>query len=299
MPDIEHLGKGALVDSPDSRDFKAESVMGTPIIDWNADFFLPEPPNNDQNGSSSCVAQAWSYYHWQLRNKDFSRRDLYARIFLPGGGAYIREGGLQIVKLGQATRDEVPDPAIETETDMCKGTGTPNQQSSDQELNSFVIADISIDNVAWAIEQYKGLVFGVQGSNAGWVDMANPRPAASNEVIWGHALYLFGRHMHNGLKCVIAKSSWGNSGNTTTHHIKENYFVSGAIFNPWTLIPKDAQSMTNSLIVQNSTEYGIYDPATSEDGLITLMRNRGMLIPLTPEGKLDWAQIKPAKQLRD
>lgn len=60
------------------------------------------------------------------------------------------------------------------------------------------------------------------------------------------------------------------------------------------LTPK---SMTNSLIVQNGSEYGIFDPATSEDGLITLMRNRGMNVPLTAEGKLDWTQVKVDKTL--
>lgn len=55
--------------------------------------------------------------------------------------------------------------------------------------------------------------------------------------------------------------------------------------------------MTNSLIVKNGEEYGIYDPATSEDGLITLMRNRGMNVPLTADGKLDWTQVKVDKQL--
>jgi hypothetical protein len=62
----------------------------------------------------------------------------------------------------------------------------------------------------------------------------------------------------------------------------------------YVLTPKN---MTNSLIVKNGEEFGIYDPATSEDGLITLMRNRGMIVPLTPDGKLDWTQVKVDKQL--
>ncbi len=55
--------------------------------------------------------------------------------------------------------------------------------------------------------------------------------------------------------------------------------------------------MTNSLIVKNGSEFGIFDPATSEDGLITLMRNRGIPVPLTPEGKLDWSKVKVDKTL--
>lgn len=62
----------------------------------------------------------------------------------------------------------------------------------------------------------------------------------------------------------------------------------------YVLTPK---SMTNSLIVKNGSEFGIFDPATSEDGLITLMRNRGIPVPLTPEGKLDWSKVKVDKTL--
>ena len=65
-------------------------------------------------------------------------------------------------------------------------------------------------------------------------------------------------------------------------------------FDPETLY---GESMTNSLIVKNGAEWGIYDPATSEDGLVTLMRNRGMDVPLTPDGKLDWTKVVAAKQL--
>ena len=56
-------------------------------------------------------------------------------------------------------------------------------------------------------------------------------------------------------------------------------------------------NMTNSLIVKNGAEFGIYDPATSEDGLITLMRNRGMNVPLKVDGSLDWDKIKIDKNL--
>lgn len=56
-------------------------------------------------------------------------------------------------------------------------------------------------------------------------------------------------------------------------------------------------NMTNSLIVKNGSEYGIYDPATSEDGLVTLMRNRGMTVPLKVDGSLDWDKVKVDKLL--
>lgn len=50
-------------------------------------------------------------------------------------------------------------------------------------------------------------------------------------------------------------------------------------------------TMTNSLLLMHGSEYGIYDPATSPDGLITLMRNRGMVPPLKPDGTVDFSQL--------
>jgi hypothetical protein len=224
--DIDKLGKGALPDSSDERDYQASTVMGAAVVDFSKPFYLPEPPNNDQDGSLSCVAQAWSYYHWQLRRKDFSRRDIYSQIFIsPGGGAEIRDGGLQIVKYGQETRDVLPDPTPETETAMRNKAGIdPNKEKINQELNSFVL-EKDINAIATAIQTYNGVVFGVIGSNPGWTNLAEPRPPKAGETQWGHALYLFGYHLHSdGQKCVVAKSSWGTAGNTTVHHIRENYF---------------------------------------------------------------------------
>lgn len=50
-------------------------------------------------------------------------------------------------------------------------------------------------------------------------------------------------------------------------------------------------TMTNTLLVENGTERGLFFPATSEDGLITLMRNAGYNVPLKADGKLDWDKV--------
>ncbi len=237
MIDFTHLGKGALPDKINKRDFVLKAVVP---VDFSAPFILTEPPNEDQNGSSSCVGQGWSYYHWQIRQKDYCRRDIYAWIYLSGGGAQIRDGGLRIVKYGQDTRDNVQDPNPETEAGMEDRTGLdPNKERINQELNSFSL-NKDIDSIASAIRQYQGVVFGLIGTNEGWQEMALPRPPIAGETTWGHCLYLFGYHLHDGKKCVIAKSSWGNAGNTTVHHITEDYFINNGtfIFNPWTLIPQ-------------------------------------------------------------
>jgi len=56
-------------------------------------------------------------------------------------------------------------------------------------------------------------------------------------------------------------------------------------------------NMTNGLIVKNGAEYGVYFPATSADGLITLMRVMGIPVPLKADGTLDWDKVKVDKIL--
>jgi hypothetical protein len=138
---------------------------------------------------------------------------------------------------------------------MWDKSGTKQEYcDDDKELNFFVLPG-DIDTVASAVKAYKGVVFGVTGSNPGWQDLANPRPPLPGEAQWGHALYAYGYHLHDGQKCIIAKSSWCNTG-ITELHIKENYFNPGMTFNPWTLIPKE-QSMAKYFKINDHGKLGI------------------------------------------
>jgi hypothetical protein len=59
---IQDLGKGALPDKPNKRNFLLSFIAGAPApIDWSKEFRLPEPPDADQKTSDACVAFATSY----------------------------------------------------------------------------------------------------------------------------------------------------------------------------------------------------------------------------------------------
>jgi hypothetical protein len=289
MP-IENLGKGALPDPVDERDFKITAEMlGAVTVDWSKEFRLPAPPDEDQGSSDSCVSQAWSYYHWQLHGKSYSRRDLFARIALDYG-AYIRDGGKEIVGNGQATRDEVSDPKPQTFHNMRDKNGIKQEyREDDKELNYFILPQQDINGVAWGIQTYKGVVFGLNGTNAGWQDMLNPRPPFNGESgIWGHALYAMGFHMHGNQKCIIAKSSWCDS--VKEHHIKENYFLTGNTFSAWTLIPK-GQTMSQVKIAVIHGEGGIFLAAASPEQLKAIGGIFGKDVQVSANGEILNADI--------
>lgn len=238
---IQNKGKGAIQRPLDARAFKIEVLGAKAPVDWQTGFRLPNPGDEDQGTSSSCVAQASSYYHNQIHPANYSRRDLYARIFQPGGGAYLQDGPGQIIKRGQATRDKVKDPVPQTEPSMEDKTGiTITAEAPFKERAYYSLPD-DIESIAESVRDYQGAVIGIRGSNQGWADMVNPRPPSSGEPIWGHALYALGYHMDNGLRCIICKSSWCDE--VSEHHIKENYFQSGYTFNNLTMVPKGAMRM--------------------------------------------------------
>lgn len=235
MDDLE-FGTGAIPDHKDERDYVIDNVFGAPLVNWDVEFRLPEPPTFDQKGSDCCVACAWSYFHWQLKGKTFSKRDLFCRIALDYG-AEIRAGGLALVKEGQADNKEVKDPSVPTAANMRDKSGTKQGYRDDDIAASlYLLKDQSMDGLAWAIQYYRGIVFGVRLSREGWKDKLNPRPPLAGEPTVGHAIYGFGYHRHDGMRCIIAKSSWSAS---NEHHIKENYFTAlDATFNAWVVIPK-------------------------------------------------------------
>lgn len=298
---IDTLPKGALPDLKDERDFQL-SFAALPPADFSKSSGLPRPPLKDQNSSDSCVSHAWSYYHWQLKGKDFSCRDLFARIAL-SYGAFIRDGGLQIVKLGQATTDEVSDPTPETPQNMRDKTGiTADKEASDKEFDSFVMPP-DIDSVAAAILAYKGVVFGVTGSNPGWQNLTVPEPPKPGEFTWGHGLYAVDFHMHTNTdgsqeKCIITVTSWPSAG-IAEHHIRQRYFATGMTFNPWTLIPKTSLTQNNmQLIRDNGTVFLVSSDKTSKIGI----GNQDVLnnfFPTEPITDGDTSQIPQVGTLAD
>src|SRR6185369_5930810 len=256
---ISQLGKGAVPQPQDPRDFQFGFIAAAAApLDWTQEFRLPEPPNENQNGSSSCTAQATSYLHWQLHHRDYSRRDVYAQIFLPGGGAYGRDAVSRIVNFGQATREETPDPNPQTETAMRDKTGiSAAAESSDIEANYFSVAAGGIVSIAVAVRDHRGAVFGVYGNNQGWQDLTNPSPPTSQGTVeWAHYLYAFGYHTHDNQRCIIAKSSWCQ-GNHHEHHIRENYFIN-MTFDGWVVVAKEFMGNTVFVKKAGTSEFGFY-----------------------------------------
>lgn len=265
--DLTKLGTGAQPDLPDSRDFKYSYVAaGAAPVDWSVDFRLDEPEDYNQRNGDHCTACAATNLHWQHKKKKYSRRDIFSRIYLDYG-AYLRDAVLQMTKTGQQTQDECPDPEPPNPANMRIKSSLPDSAGMDDLESSAFSVGTSIDEIAQAVRDHKGCIFGVVGNWATWSDLTNPEPPSPNTVNWQHAIYAMGYHLHNGQKCIIAKSSWCFPWHHE-HHIKENYFKAGMTFSPWAIVPKKDFMFKNykvKVITDRGEAYGVLTSTPNTD----------------------------------
>ena len=233
-------GTGALRDPEDIRDYKAEELFGAVKVDWSKPTGIVPIKARNQGLSSSCTGQATSYYHDVLDpNPDdpYSARDIYSQIYLPQGGAYIRDAVLFPLKRGHARRSEVPEPQPQSEVSMRDRTGiNPKDELDGKVFDAYVLPEKDIEYTAWAIQNFKGVVLGVELSSEGWQNPEFPRPPLPGEKYEGHCLYGADLAMINGKKYIKCASSWNET--QQYHYLGEDYFLSGFVFNPWVIIPK-------------------------------------------------------------
>lgn len=243
-------GLGAVPEKPDKRDFVLEEIMGAPQpVDWNRGYDIEEVmgrelPSKNQGQSSSCVGQAWSYYSEvleYLETRHFRRqsaRFIYSQIYLPSGGAYLRDGGQILTNQGEVPEPLVPD--YKTEAEMrYKDDITPDIKEMAKVYlkgNYALIQAVSIDTLASIIQQNYGFVAGVADDfrPENWTKEI-VKPGSRREE--GHALYFGKFKLINGKKYVGAKNSWGDKvGKKGWQWFGEEWLKLGRFFNPRTII---------------------------------------------------------------
>lgn len=212
------------------------------IQDWNKFEVF------DQNGSSSCVAQATCKYQ-SFRNfletgiwQDFSTKDLYPRIRIGNGGAYISSAFSQKNSIGIGLESMISSypnglPPTENWIKVAPELDHP------QELSRYiakgkeyrqVVHNNSIDKVAEAIRDNFGAVFGIWGENNGTWHSEYPQAPEPGHFVWGHGLFLPPHYGLNerGEKFIGFPNSWGKGvGVNGWQKLTESYFLSGNVQN--------------------------------------------------------------------
>ena len=257
-------GTGALRDPLDARDFRYEGIAaaGEPV-DWNKGFDIEKEldiviPFKDQDGSGSCVGQAWAYYGAILNAVEIghyseqSAKAIYSQIQLglPQGGAYIRDGAKLFVDWGSVKETTVPsydgvNPPKEAfmKEKLWKTPEIDEMAKVFQakEYRTFNAAK-NIELFAQAIRDNYGVVGGLEGTNNGTWKSGEPKPPA-DKADWGHSIF-FGKLGIDELgKWVASPNNWGTRIKDRLHpdgwqKLREDWFASPYMFNPWTLVDK-------------------------------------------------------------
>jgi len=246
------FGTGALQDPTDYRDRLYDGIaFSAAPFDWNQGYDIEEKIKTkisfkNQDGSSSCVGQAWSYYIGVLdaietsAYTDISAKAVYSQIALANGGAYIREGGKLTVDWGAVMEILVSSyengnpPSESFIKDLSWKNDQVNQTAKKLQSKEFrMIQGITIDIVAQGIRDNFGVVGGVSGANNGSWNTLEPRPGAKD---WGHALFFGKAGLDEKGKYIATPNSWGNRFNGQWQKLREDWFSNEYMFNPWLLI---------------------------------------------------------------
>lgn len=242
------LGKGA-VDSPyDIRDY-----WYTPpergISDWSYDIekiLGKKLVVKDQNGSSSCGGQAWSYYGEVLEavaTKGYeprSARWIYSHTAVPGGGSRGKDNCDFVIKNG----------FVQEEYATSYNNGKPPKESfmlqvpkltkdavEDKELSralSYLKVQGDFNTIAQAITEHYGCIISVGGEDNGTWRSKFPKPPKSR--VWGHWLYAGKLKTIKGKKYIGVINSWGtDTGESGWQYLGEDYFTSGFVREGWVL----------------------------------------------------------------
>ena len=273
----QNFKPGAFPDRPDSRDFKySDLVMGAPVVDWEKGYDVEKELGiqskiEHQNGSSSCVAQAYSKYAEVLniveekKFVDLSAKSVYERIYLPVGGAYMRDGAAAIV---DGLNEEVDVPSYDnglppSEAFMIKQTLTNELRQKAKKYSAKEYRSIGsamVDLIALAIKDNFGAVTGLSGDNQGWKDWIIKNPVKND---WGHAIYLsaFGKDSRGRWINFINSwgATWGQNGRGRIY--VDEYDMAANAFGIWTLTDKP-NSLNNDFMllvktINNPNIYGI------------------------------------------
>lgn len=257
---------GAIPDIPDERDYKFEEIASAIPVEWKEKTNWITFESFDQDGSSSCVANAVAKvlgvenYKEEGKFIHFSPRDIYSRRSnKPAEGMYFREA-MQIGHDYGATLEQL----------------MPSQGLSEEHMNDYIdrtpfdsfVAKIGrggeyialpkndINAVAQIISQGKGVLLGFSWNYNEW-DRVVPVITDSNPQ-YRHAVCGVDFGLLNGKKVIAIDESWGLK-NIKQRYLTEDWFSKRCI-SAWyyeDLSNKQAVKITTKYQFNNDLQLGM------------------------------------------
>ena len=306
MP-VGQFGKGCVRQPRDARDIKLHEAVGAPVpFDWNVGYDCEKKlgikiPFKNQGQSESCVGNGWAYLMATVnasitgKYDEVSAKAIYSQIFLKGGGANIRDGGLLLKNFGAVMEKivssykggQAPNEAWMEDTSWI----TPDVVAMANNLKAFSIASVPTDIESWAcaMRDFYGIVFGVEGENDGSWNTLQPKPPTNPD--WGHCLFGGKALMINKIKDVLTPNSWGDRFQGQWQGIDESWFKTTNLFQAWTLIEKKSM-IDEGIIFKDAKSSAIFLRCDSEANFKSMLTSIGKTFPSKSDGSVDWSLVK-------
>jgi C1A family cysteine protease len=262
--DIKKYGKGALKQPKDLRDYRLEVVAGAEPLP--VEFSIRDRIGliKNQDGSGSCVSQAFSYYTEVLNQIEtgqkvqLSARDIYSLVYQPQSGSYLRDNAKKIINSGVIPESKAPSymngvpPTEEFMRDRSDITSEAQEEGMVYLAKTFVTWDnANFDSFKRAIYQGNGAVIAAWGNDMCWTTNSGiiQVPDNASQCNWGHGIYCTGWKVINGVEHLEFINSWSAIwGDKGFGYMPKGYIEKGFVFNPVTLV--DLPNQTYSLIQQ-------------------------------------------------
>ena len=263
--DISQFGKGAVVQPwyrKDIRQYRLEVAAGAVALPET--YETPYQGHKDQNGSLSCVAQGVSAMAEVLNFNEekkwvaLSARDLYSKIFMPQGGAYVLDALKQIKNCGIVPEEMAPsyengnppsESFMRTRADI-----TPEEAEAGMRYFCKSYVDWNskdFEMYKQAIYQGSVCVFIVYGANEFWDQAIIKTPASKSECKWTHLIMGVGWVKIDGKEYIKIRNWWGKTwGESEYGYISKELIEKGFCTNVYTMIdlPNGTYDQMKSLI---------------------------------------------------
>ncbi len=245
---MKEFGTGALDSNYDIRDFWfSPADYGEQSFDYDIEKLAGVTlVVKDQNGSSSCGGQAWSYYGEVLEaiaTKNYeprSARWIYSHTAVPGGGSRGKDNCDFVIKNGFVKEADAPsykNKRAPKEDFMLTVPVLSQEALEDKEVSralSYLKVPGDFYTVASAIREHNGCIISVAGEDNGTWRSAFPKPPTKR--VWGHWMYAGKLKVIDGKQYIGVINSWGKkTGDNGWQWIGEDYFDNGFIREGWTL----------------------------------------------------------------
>lgn len=239
--DISQFGKGA-VPTPDELKSRNYVLAAAPVppIDWSVPYYVEDGftvPQKNQLSSLDCTCEATNYYVQALnrlehgKDEVYSERYPYSQVHLPGGGAYIPSAMRIPLVQGVASLESVPDGDHTEVTMRDASLNATARIEARADRYAQILNARDIDALANLVRDYHGFVTGFLGNNQMFDPDGTIHVPTSQD--WGHAVWVCGYELRNGIKCLKFKNSWGLWGDHGYGYFTEDFIHRGVIFDSY------------------------------------------------------------------